>query len=345
LKGLLINAGGNQPVRQLVCHLAAIAVLAGLPKPTHASIPQFEQIYVFGDSLSDTGNVFKATEGMIPPSPPYGQGRFSNGPVWVEYLASQLGAKPQTTNFAFGGATTGVAKTSNLDGTLQIPGLLSQIEDFTAAHSNANPSALYVVWAGANDYLGDATSPAVPLDNLSKAVRTLAAAGARNILIVNLPDLGKLPATRNRSSASTLTRLTQAHNSGLLKILDKLNQSLGPEVNLTLLDVNALFNQAIAEPGRLGFTNATAPCLDSSVVCDTPDKFLFWDGLHPTTAAHQTLGTLALDALIPASIAEPLVECSVLAFGTGVALFQGTRSSLKRQRSRQQQLVNSDRSL
>ncbi len=324
--------------------MVVIAALTGLPKPTHASTPQFERIYVFGDSLSDTGNVFKATEGVIPPSPPYRQGRFSNGPVWVEYLASELGSKPQTINFAFGGATTGVAKTSNLDGTLQIPGLLSQVRDFTAAHPNASPSALYIVWAGANDYLGDTTSPAVPLDNLSKAVRTLAAAGAHNILVVNLPDLGQLPATRNRSSASTLTRLTQAHNSGLFKILDRLSQSLAPEINLTLLDVNALFNQAIAEPGRLGFTNATAPCLDSSVVCGTPDKFLFWDSLHPTTAAHRALGILALGALTPASIAEPLVEGSVLTFGTGVALFQSTRSSLKCKR-RQQALVNRDRSL
>jgi len=324
--------------------MAAIAVLTYLPKPTHTSTPQLEQIYVFGDSLSDTGNVFKATEGVIPPSPPYEQGQFSNGPVWVEYLASKLGSSPQAINFAFGGATTGVTKTSDLDSTPQTPGLLSQIKYFKATYANANPNALYIIWAGANDYLGGTTTPAIPLNNLSKAVRSLASAGAQNILVVNLPDLGKLPATRQSSSASTLTRLTEAHNSGLSKILDTLRQSLDPETNLTLLDVNTLFNQAIAKPGRFGFTNVTAPCLDSSVVCETPNKFLFWDSLHPTTAAHRALGTLALGALTPASITEPLIESSVLALGTGVALFQSTRSLLKCKRSRQQQLMNSDSS-
>ncbi len=226
-------------MHKLVCGLmAACVVFGGSSRTISASSSQdFEQIYVFGDSLSDTGNVFQVTGGAVPQSPPYGQGRFSNGPVWVEYLASKLGlsANPRN-NFAFGGATTEITKNSDLDSTIDIPGLLGQIEDFTAVNPSANPDALYVVWAGANDYLGGATNPAVPLENLSKAVQSLAAVGAQYILVANLPDLGKLPATLNSPSAGTLNHLTREHNSGLSRTLETLNRTLDPDIRVTLLD-------------------------------------------------------------------------------------------------------------
>jgi phospholipase/lecithinase/hemolysin len=67
-----------------------------------------ERLYVFGDSLSDTGNVYRATGRTTPPDPPYFRGRFSNGPVWVEHLGARSGVKPERRrNFARGGAATG----------------------------------------------------------------------------------------------------------------------------------------------------------------------------------------------------------------------------------------------
>lgn len=323
-------------MHKLVYGLVAACVVLGYSSRTIStpSLQDFEQIYVFGDSLSDTGNVFQVTGGAAPPSPPYGQGRFSNGPVWVEYLASKLGlsSNPRN-NFAFGGATTEIAKNSALeDSTLDIPGLLGQIKDFTAVNPSPNPNALYVVWAGANDYLGGATNPTVPLENLSKAVQLLAAVGAQHILVANLPDLGKLPATINSPSASTLNHLTREHNSGLSRTLETLNQNLDPDTKITLLDINFLFNQAIADPAKFGFTNVTTPCLVKSIICDNPNKFLFWDNIHPTTAGHQVLGKLAFFALTPESISEPVVELTVLALGAGVAVFQVIRSLLKRKR-------------
>ena len=62
----------------------------------------------FGDSLSDTGNDLIA---FGSPQPPYYQGRFSNGPNWIDDLAAKLGVPdPQPslaggTNYAYGGAT------------------------------------------------------------------------------------------------------------------------------------------------------------------------------------------------------------------------------------------------
>ena len=46
-------------------------------------------MFVFGDSLSDNGNVYDATSGIIPATP-YADGRFSNGRIYAEYMANRL---------------------------------------------------------------------------------------------------------------------------------------------------------------------------------------------------------------------------------------------------------------
>ena len=281
--------------------------------PLKATAASFSQLYVFGDSLSDTGNSFNATG--IPPSPPYDQGRFSNGPVWVDYLASDLGlSAQQQTNYAFGGATSG--SDNNTPGGQGLPGLQQQIDSYKATNTSADANALYVVWAGANDYLGgNATNPSVPVNNLSTAVSTLASSGAKNIMVVNLPDLGKLPITNgNIQTASVLSAATQAHNSGLSASLDLLSQQTN--TNIIPLDVNSLFNQAIAQPQSFGFTNVTDACLTSAGVCNNPNEHLFWDDFHPTTVAHQFVGDLAFSAVESKAVPEPSATLGILAIGS-----------------------------
>ncbi|MEI2580219.1 SGNH/GDSL hydrolase family protein [Scytonema sp. PRP1] len=301
--------------------------LLSLMFPLKASAKNYDEIYVFGDSFSDIGNVFDTTKGAIPPSPTYFNGRFSNGPVWVEYLASELGLTFNLNiNFAIGGATTGF---ENL-GLAILPGLQQQINDFTAANKSADPNALYIVWVGTNDYLdyffGNIPNPIEPVTNLSTAVTSLATVGAQNIMVVNLPDLGKFPITSGDSQvAGVLSTFTNAHNSGLTTVLNFLSQELSPEINIIPLDVNSLFNRIIAAPGEFGFMNVTDSCIgDLSVVpinvsrqpvACTPDKFLFWDEVHPTTATHKLIGELAFSALLPLPVPEPSIVLGVLAFG------------------------------
>jgi phospholipase/lecithinase/hemolysin len=192
-------------------------------------------MYVFGDSLSDTGNVFNASQATGTVFPPiYFNGRFSNGPNWVDYLAEDLNLSPtpvtalglgipssQGINFAFGGATTG------LDNTIDpsLPGLQQQVGLFTQlvpANQAANPDALYVLWAGANDYLPTESTtftpfntPETTIGNLSFALSTLAAVGAKNFLVVNLPELGELPLTNKTPISGSLNTLTSLHNTEL----------------------------------------------------------------------------------------------------------------------------------
>jgi phospholipase/lecithinase/hemolysin len=292
-----------------------LTLITGLPTAAFSaslSAQNFEAIYVFGDSFSDDGNVFKATGGFNPPSPPYFEGRFSNGPVWVEYLANKLGTT--STNFAYGGSSTGIGNAVVPE--LPLPGLLTQVNLFTQSNLNADANALYTVWAGANDYLfGGVTDPTVPLNNLSTAVTSLYAAGARDIMVVNLADMGKFPARRVDSEiSSNLNALTKAHNSGLAATLDFLSQQK-PDINIIPLDVNSLFNRAITAPTEFGFTNVTDSCLIGVVVCDNPNEYLFWDDYHPTTTAHELVGELAFSALKPEPVPEPSADLALLLIG------------------------------
>ncbi len=265
------------------------------------SSPQINQIYVFGDSLSDVGNVFRSTGGVYPSNPPYFQGRYSNGQVWVEYLAEKLALNlKQNSNFAYGGAMTGRISNNG------IPGLLTQVENFTKSQKDINQNALYVLWSGANDYIYGAADSATPVKNISSAIESLASSGARKILVANLPDLGNLPATRNNASSQVLSALTNTHNLGLDKALVGLRQKFDA-MQIAEVDVNLLYRDAISNPGKYGFKNVTSACLYNKATCDNPDQFLFWDGIHPTTATHKILGEAAFKAVNESSLQPSLV--------------------------------------
>lgn len=251
------------------------------------------QLFVFGDSLSATGTRELMTEGMNPSlnRSSYLPGRYANGRVWVEYLADHLALSPdQTANFAQGGATT------DGDRARQIPGLLAQVQALAAAQPQLNPQALYVFWAGANDYLQGTTQVSALVENITTAIARLTDIGAERFLVANLPDLGQLPATRNNANAMRLSELTQTYNQALRRSLTALGQQQ-PERFIIQLDVNTLYGEAIANPSAFGFANVTDACLSGTEVCNQPEQFLFWDGIHPTTASHQILGKAAFDAV------------------------------------------------
>lgn len=301
--------------------LSIILPPEALALSTSSNPQNFDNIYVFGDSLSDDGNAFNYTSGQVPPSPPYYQGRFSNGPVWVEDLAVDLGLTPNPlTNFAVGGATTGSTNTINSN----LPGLQQEISTFTTVNSTADPSSLYVIWAGANDFLGgNVTDPTIPINNLSTAVTSLANVGAKNIMVVNLPNLGSTPGTNTNSQISnSLNTLTAVFNSELATSLNSLGKS--ENINIVDLDINSFENNIINNPTPYGFTNVTQSCLDTSnlTVCSNPSSYLFWDSLHPTSAANQLIGNFAYTTLT--SIPVPFESSSAV----GVFSFTGVYAIL-----------------
>ncbi len=183
-------------------------LLAGVLGTSTVSAASFTSLSIFGDSMTDTGNVFLATGGAVPTAP-YFSGRFSDGPVWVETLAEQLGFPGASTaslaggnNYAFGGARTGAAGAP-------VPGLLAQSAGLWGPlHPLADPTGLFVLVGGGND-MRDARSafqtdsPAdqagrqaaaeAAVANLLANLNFLASKGAKNALIGNLPDLGATP--------------------------------------------------------------------------------------------------------------------------------------------------------
>jgi phospholipase/lecithinase/hemolysin len=298
-----------------------IVMVAASPQAGQAFSLNFSQTVVFGDSISDNGNLYRATLGTLPPSPPYAQ-RLSNGPVWVEYLASELNTP--LFDYAIAGASTDNTNTI-------IPflgGLQQQIERFGATNPQADPDALYIVFAGANDYLGGKqTNPSIPVTNLQNSLVELSNLGARNILVADLPDLGQLPGKRTNPVVSQgLSTLTNTHNTLLAQTLSVLEATPGFQANLIPLDTNGLFKDAIANPAKFGLTNVTDSCLNVSAlsVCSNPDQYLFWDDIHPTTATHQQIAGFAYSSL--EAVPEPPTTLGVVAFG----LFLGAATVLKR---------------
>ena len=294
--------------------------------PLRAMAVSFDNIYVFGDSYSDDGNLYKADGGVVPPSPPYYQGRATNGPVWVEYLAQNLGLTPDpSTNFAYAGAASGLYNVAFPPSSpLYSTGLLSQVNNFTAASKSVDPNALYIVWAGGNDFLfGGVTAPSQPVMNIATAVGDLAAVGAKDIMVVNLPNLGALPGTNNSTASSELSYLTTEYNAGLTTSLKTLSQQLSG-VNIISFDINSLFKQVFANPGKYGFTDVTNSCIGNSGLailppsstsdaCNTnPNELFFWDSIHPTTAADKIIAADAYSVLETQSVPEPSTVLGIL---------------------------------
>jgi phospholipase/lecithinase/hemolysin len=271
--------------------------------------PHFDHLYAFGESMSDTGNFFKVTG---QPVPPYAGGRFTNGPVWVEYLEHDLGLSAgQFTDLAVSGAGSGFNNVyiSDPASPLYSTGLLAQVNNFIAAHPSVDPNALYTVWAGINDYARNPSAPNQVIANISTAVSELAAAGAKNILVVNLPDLGTLPGIRHLGPRTALlSALAAQHNAALSTALGTLSQQFSG-VHIMPLDVYTLYNQMMTNPGTYGFTDVTdsalgntvyphePPSTTSDIWKTNPSALMFWDSIHPTTAGHQVIADYALSVL------------------------------------------------
>jgi phospholipase/lecithinase/hemolysin len=266
---------------------------------SHDSNLDFSQMFVFGDSLSDIGNVFSLTGGEFPENPLSFEGRFSNGPIWIESLGSSLDLNPTAffsgavssdgANYATGGSLSG---DQNIFNGFPI-GLQQQLESFirplSVTNQSANSDALYTIWAGANDYLleplsmlGSASQPNTPpnpditVNNISNAIASLYDIGARDFLIPNLPSLGLIPLATLTGTSDRLNQLTDEHNQKLELAISELNQSLSG-ANITQLDVNSIFGEIIENPNQFGFTNTT-DSWSNTVLTFCPDAFLGADG-------------------------------------------------------------------
>jgi phospholipase/lecithinase/hemolysin len=254
---------------------------------------------VFGDSLSDIGNLYAISGSSFPPDPPYWQGRVSNGPVWVEQLAERLNLESTTeNNYAVAGAMTGDGNFNERPYRLNtdLPGLADEITQFVGSlNGPVDPDALYVVWAGANNFFDPANlTPEQVQQAIMEtiaAVSTLRYYGAEHILLGNLPDLGLTPDGRDSGMGGPLTYFSIQYNQALQAALTAYG------LDVIYFDSFTSFNAVVDNPSIYGLSNVTAACFDGAQVCGNPDEYLFWDGVHPTTRGHQVLAEIVFQQL------------------------------------------------
>lgn len=270
----------------------------------------FSKIYAFGDSLSDAGNAWVGTARVVPNGNLYSDGRFTNGDIWVQDLAENLGLPAPGpsilggTDFAWGGARTGATADHALNPT-DLPGQLGQ---FVAQQPNADPNALYTVWAGSNDVLGFANSAQTPeqqaanvtqaVANEANFVQGLVDHGAKNIVVMGVPDLSDTPYENARPESDAASgALAQSYNAQLGGILNAIMAA--HPVNIDLINTSGLIDSAIANPGAYGLTNVTDPVWTGNLTDQNSGVFnatganqagyLFYDDLHPTSTGHALL--------------------------------------------------------
>ncbi len=297
----------------------------------------YEGLVVFGDSLSDGGNV-AALIGTDPaqvitgngyvPSRPYASGTFSDGAVWVDMVASALGvsAGPSLaggSNFAFGGAQT-------RDESGGSPSLLTQVGMYLDASGGSVAAGTLVVLAGGGNNARAALESigfegAPPLRTVAAAalryaadvgqmVDQLQAAGATDIIVWNTPDLSLAPAVQSLGSEASFLGgvIGEAMNRALAR-------RLADEEGVRIFDLFGLVGAVVADPAAYGLVNVSDACGAPSNGCD-PATALFWDGIHPTSAGQAIIA----DAMIAAAVPEP-GTWALFAAGGAVLLLRARR--------------------
>ncbi|BEV70967.1 SGNH/GDSL hydrolase family protein [Paludibacterium sp. THUN1379] len=291
------QAGGREPVmvsaannalsyNHTIWSLASIDPSAGL-----------ERLIAFGDSLSDTQNMYAMSQWRLPQNQTWFLGRFSNDRVWVERLAERLSLPHY--NWAIGGAAG--------DRKVVLPGLRQQVASWQE-YARADPAyrperSLFTLWIGGNDLINYGRTPEQVIGDLDSALSQLIAQGARHLLVLNLPDLAQTPLARAGNQSQQLGRQVDTFNRLLAALLETLRQRHGSSLQLHLFDAHALFDDVIARPQQYQVENVRDNCLaiqpDSklpyfghytpSPACRNADRYLFWDPLHPTAHTHQVL--------------------------------------------------------
>lgn len=285
--------------------LAALT-LAAASVAGAASAQTYDRLVVFGDSLSDNGNLYLATGGSTPPSPPFGAGRFSNGPVFTERLgfdaANFMGPVTGSINYAFGGART--------DSQASPPGMRAQLGQYLQRGGTFGSNDLVSVLGGANNIFqglpaaGASANPTAAIAPVAQSaaadinfiVNGIAQAGAGTVLVTNLPKLSITPQFRGTPAAPLADYAVTTFNGALLTGLTA-TAAAQQGTNIILMDLFKVGDVVAANPSAFGVSNVTQACFDGASLCSNPDDYFYFDGVHPTAKGHAVIAQLANDYL------------------------------------------------
>jgi len=313
-----------------ITKLLSVAIFLATPILVNAQAPAFTQVIVFGDSLSDDGNIahrVRDTFGFSYPSSNfnYSDYRFTDDTntspaanlyqgTWHEQLEKTFLHLPVAKNsldggndYAFGGATTkdGTQDRTVINNpfpfgggefTITIDNMGKQINDYLASHAT-DANALYILWGGGNDLFDDDSAQSV-IDTANRVgglIARLANAGARNFLVPNVPPLGAVPNSFGDSTRVAARDLASANyrnqlNSVVASTISSL-AATGINIHVYTFDVWLGVIRVLGQPRRYGFVDTIDSAQGQSGV--NPDQYLFWDDLHPTTGGHHDLANEA----------------------------------------------------
>lgn len=321
----------------------AVILLLPLYAALAASV---DNLVVFGDSLSDNGNAAAALDSQGQTLGNYAANALTDGPnttppttgpfgLWVDQFAAKTGLpdptpvvvntqaglalNPNGTNYAVASAQTGHNPNFSLSTIFNppptVPWTADQLTIFNALnHSTASPTSLYTFWAGSDDIshaltsnpLSGVSAAQAAANNIESNIQTLAGEGGKYFLWFNLPPLGDTPAARATGPLGTVlaNQAASAFNDQMADDVTSLEQTLNG-ITIVTVDTHAAFELIEGDPHAFGFTNITDPAQGQNV---DPNTYLFWDDLHPTTAADALIAELAArDAasILPTSTPEP----------------------------------------
>jgi phospholipase/lecithinase/hemolysin len=249
---------------------------------------------LFGDSTSDTGNVFQLTDGTWPISPPNFDGRYCNGPNWADDLGVLL-----KYNYAYGSATTdnNLAKGYAKGGTVLVPGLLQQVQQYLSDPKlpYAVDYNVHIVWGGANDASANpalALEPQLIVGSLMSSVTALLAGDAKTIIVFNQEPFQNIPVNAAVNEPLQLIELTAYVNTLTNASLQQI-QKANPKAKIYLFDLHSLITDLLANPPP-PVIHTTGYCwnvtgLTIQKYCDNPKQYFFVDTFHFTTPIQKKL--------------------------------------------------------
>ncbi len=286
-------------------------------------ITPFNSLYFFGFSWTDTrgvlppGSQFSSCYWPLHPTEYY-QGRASNGPLWPEFISTNLGLSyVATNNYAFCGA-----------------GALDMQAQIKRMKVPSKPElSLFFLWLDSDEPPPAVTNrlnwpqiiPALTL-NESNVVSQLYAAGARQIVVQNIFDMSKLPGKfpeidyfgTDAIGLSNYSEFKRLYNAAFRETFDMFAKT-HRDVRVTFVDIFSQLNDLIARATEFGFTKTDIDVLDDRLLKDKSfngpgASYIFWDQFHPTTKVHRLIEQWTREAITTAVLEE--LEATVTPEGT-----------------------------
>ena len=264
--------------------LCASAAVAQTPAPPSPNPHPYTQLYVFGDSYSDSGSGY--VDG--------------NGPTAVVYLAQRLGipftwyGDPNSAgkglNFAISGAQTGTGYGRRFPtGEMLSIGMKNQVEAFATftklefIPKIAGESTMFFFAGGLNDR---GKPEGFTRTNIEAEIDTLYDLGARRFTVALLPT--KIP---------QFATAGEQFNPELSKIPDE-ERAKHPDIRIGLSNWGLFMDEIITHPVKYGITDTTHACAgraihhEDTTPCPDPDAHFFYHEGHPSTAVHRLVGDM-----------------------------------------------------